>query len=416
MHMQVSIYSVSRELVAPVVCDYVFWILCEAQKRGITTLYFLARDGYTLKKIAEIICEKRKISVECRYLYCSRASLRMPSYNILGDEMYDLIFQGGYHVTLRSFFERAGISQDKWPEILKEVGIDIATEINHELAYGEISDYKERFKRSNMFRAQVLKNSQSAYSDAIGYFRQEYLLNQKHIAIIDSGWTGSMQRSIRQLLESAGFRGKITGFYFGLYVCPQDPADGEYLSWYFSGNSAKKNKIFFCNNLFECILSAPHGMTLRYEKKEDYVPVLLPPPEEKQLQKINDQIAGLLDGARERMEKGMTASRSKSERTLRSIMGRPSKELAELYGEFAFCDDITENYHFSLADAKQQDRLKDYLIIPRVLRKLSHKAQGKRAPELFWPYGDAAFISNPIKRAWYWGNIYLWEWLKYTLK
>ena len=100
MQKQMDLYTLSRQKVAPVLYGYVCWVLKEAEKRGICTLYFLSRDGYILRKIAQQICEKKKMRIECRYLYCSRASLRMPAYHLIGEEAYRLLFQGGYHVTL----------------------------------------------------------------------------------------------------------------------------------------------------------------------------------------------------------------------------------------------------------------------------------------------------------------------------
>ena len=59
--------------------DYVWWILQEAEKAGIKTLYFLARDGWLLREIALAICEHYSLDIKCKYLYFSRISLRTPS-------------------------------------------------------------------------------------------------------------------------------------------------------------------------------------------------------------------------------------------------------------------------------------------------------------------------------------------------
>ena len=63
--------------------DYVWWVLQEAEKAGIKTLYFLARDGWLLREIGLVICEHYSLDIECKYLYCSRISLRTPSYLLL---------------------------------------------------------------------------------------------------------------------------------------------------------------------------------------------------------------------------------------------------------------------------------------------------------------------------------------------
>lgn len=420
MHKRSNLFLTSKESVGPVLCDFIYWVLDEATKRNISTLYFLARDGYTLKEIAELICYEKKIPIVCKYIYCSRASLRIPSYHLIGKEAYDLIFQGGYHVMPRSFFERAFIPSEYWDAIISESKFEKEVDLDKELSHSEIAHYKENLLCSKTFRNHVFKISKAAYKNAVGYFRQEGALDQEHIAIVDSGWTGSMQRSLRQLLEGEGFCGKITGFYFGLFVQPHDPMDGEYVSWYFSKNNQKKNKknkVLFCNNLFECFLSAPHGTTIGYQYvNAKYQPILCVPPMDEQLEMIHIQIAGIMEGAKERIKNGMSRNRFNSEFILRRLMGHPTRTIAETYGKFRFCDDITENYYFSLADINQQLLLKDYVIVPRLLRKALRMPRKIQAADLFWPYGNIAFISSPIKRRWYWLNIYLWQWLKYTLK
>lgn len=272
-----ELYKVSLRCLSPVFYSYVSWVLDEAYRRNMQTLYFLARDGYVLQKIAQMICQKKGIPITCRYLYCSRASLRMPSYHLIGEEAYDLIFLGGYHVTVRSFFERAGIPRAAWKQILEEADFsDIKCDgalWERVLDRRQTELCKKKLKKSRSFRAWVLHNSRQAYQAAIGYLVQEGLGSQEQTAIVDSGWTGSMQRSLRQLLESAGYKGRITGFYFGLFQQQKEVRDGVYLSWYFSAGRQKMNRILFCNNLLECFLAAPHGMTTGYEMRQDqYVP------------------------------------------------------------------------------------------------------------------------------------------------
>ena len=60
--------SVSAYVTAPVLFCYVRQILKTAQEKGIKRLYFLARDGYVMKEIAQIICKKQYIGIDCRYL------------------------------------------------------------------------------------------------------------------------------------------------------------------------------------------------------------------------------------------------------------------------------------------------------------------------------------------------------------
>lgn len=418
-----GLYLASRRLVGPVLCAYVSWVLAEAQKRGIKNLYFLARDGYVLQKIAQMICRETGIQIQCSYLYCSRASLRVPSYHLIGEEAYDLIFLGGYHVTVKSFLQRAGIPPAQWRQILWASGIGRGTGQDVEIAWDQplsskqASAYKEKLLACRAFRECMFASSRQAYETAVGYLRQEGLVDSREVAIVDSGWTGSMQRSLRQLLESAGFLGKVTGFYFGLFQKPKEPRDGEYVCWYFTADREKRNKILFCNNLLECFLSAPHGMTAGYQACGDgYGPVFQ--EEVLPLQLVNEQCRGILAGARQQVGSGKMLEKRQCARILRRLMARPTVSEARLYGRFLFCDDSTEGYCYPLAKENGEALLKNNFLPVRLLQKITGQACSKGSPLIqpFWTYGTIALLHSPLKRAIYWLNEYIVQWCRFTLR
>ena len=179
-----DLYSISKEKVAPVLYSYVNWVLNNAKERKIHTLYFLARDGYILKKIAELICERYQWNMECRYLYCSRASLRMPSYHLIGDEAYDLIFASGYHVTLNTFFDRIEMSEQKRKTIIKECGWEKDFSVAGELTEQQIVNYKEILKKNDKFNNYIWNKSRESYKAIMEYFKQEKMLEKDNIAIV----------------------------------------------------------------------------------------------------------------------------------------------------------------------------------------------------------------------------------------
>lgn len=414
MAEQISLYTLSKEKVAPVLYSYMTWVIKEVQNRGIHTLYFLARDGYVLRKIAKRICQEQKLDIECRYLYCSRMSLRMPTYHLIGEEAFRLIFMDGYHVSLQSIFERVCLPENLWQQVLLQSGISENVDLTRELTYQEIEDYRKKITSSQCFTEYVLNHSEQSYTDTIAYFRQEKLFDQQDLAIVDSGWTGSMQRSLRQLLQSAGWNNKITGFYFGMFAAPK-LEDGEYLCFYFDNETNKKNKVLFCNNLFECFLSAPHGMTIGYNKnteEDKALPICKKNPPCEQQQRIQKQIDGILHGTEELISQKQLIGVRDCEKILRKLMSTPSVSVVRIYGMFQFCDDTTESYQLALAESDQLKHLKSQLITHKLWNRWKHRKQ----PLLFWDYGVVALISNPLKRIWYWLNVYLWKQLTYSIK
>lgn len=410
----------AAEFAGPILFDYVWWVLRRAEEKGVKRLYFLARDGYLLYEIAKRFCQAYALPVECRYLYCSRISLRTPSYCLIGDEAYHLLLLGGYRVTLASLLDRLLLTTEERQRVCVECGMDVM-DLEALLSPKELNDVREKLCRSTTYARLLQEHSAAAYPTAIGYLRQEGLFEQEIVALVDSGWTGSMQRSLRQLLTSDGFSGRVVGFYFGMYGVPKTE-DGDYETWYFSKTEHTIHTISFCNNLFECLLSAPHGMTVSYEKQdENYVPVLLELPEAEVEARIKKQIHTVLDFIEQQLAQTDFAAfdaevlRRDTARRIFRYMAHPSPTEAAFYGEFLFCDDITEGYHLKLASAEQLALLDGYSLPRRVLRKVLRQPPGTVRPDLLWPFGTIAFLPT-WKRIWYRWNVYIWEWLKIVLK
>lgn len=74
--------GVTAYVLAPMLCSYILWVLNEAVKSGKQRLYFLARDGWQMYQIANVLCTELQLPIECRYLYCSRYALRSAEYCI----------------------------------------------------------------------------------------------------------------------------------------------------------------------------------------------------------------------------------------------------------------------------------------------------------------------------------------------
>lgn len=410
--------ELDQKFIVPILLNYVYWIIQEAEKRKIETLYFLARDGYILQKMAIQLCRREHISIHCKYLYCSRTSLRMPTYSLIGEESFDLLLSNGYQVSKKSLLERAELNQEQRYAVWADCG-EIVEDEERLLNRCELEQLREKLKGSLVFRNLIMEKSKASYPLALGYLRQEGLLDAEKVAIVDSGWTGSMQRSLRQLLESAGFHGEIFGFYFGMYVAPKEAKDGTYLTYYFNRAGKIRDKVPFCNNLFECLLQAPHGMTLGYGlRNEVYFSQLALPTHETSYKDIRVHVQELLDIAWNQSRKkalcdfDLRKALKETRVLVDRYMAHPTAEEAALLGEHFFCDDVSESYHSRLACLEQTKQLKQYLIFRRIGKRLLFRSGEKTLPDLYWPYGTIAFLPR-WKQLWYRGNVYLWEWIRY---
>lgn len=415
LHRKLTFEDVCRQYTAPILTNYVWWILHEAEARGISRIYFLARDGLILKNIAEELCTRFSLRIACHYLYVSRAALRMPTYHFIGEEAYKLLLGYSYQVTPVSMLQRALLPEEVINKILYEVDCPDAKR-NVLLTRIETEEFAEKIWKCPTYCDAVWKESKHAYPVIIDYFRQEGLFDEGVVAIVDSGWNGSMQRSLRQLLDKAGCDNPIIGFYFGLFNVPEHDSRSKYLSWYFAPNSGLSNKIKFSNNLFECMCAAPHGTTLGYEYRDGEVcPVLGKSPSKKQDDFVREQMSQVLcevpSIVKDRKLHDFPADvlYRETQNLVRGLMYRPTRETVEAFQTISFCDDIYESYYSALANDLQIKHLKDYTVLARVRGAL--KRTDKASDDIPWPYGVAALLP-PYKAAWYRFNIFIWEYLK----
>lgn len=415
LHRKLTFEDVCRQYTAPILTNYVWWILHEVEARGISRIYFLARDGLILKNIAEELCTRFSLRIACHYLYVSRAALRMPTYHFIGEEAYKLLLGYSYQVTPVSMLQRALLPEEVINKILYEVDCPDAKR-NVLLTRIETEEFAEKIWKCPTYCDAVWKESKHAYPVIIDYFRQEGLFDEGVVAIVDSGWNGSMQRSLRQLLDKAGCDNPIIGFYFGLFNVPEHDSRSKYLSWYFAPNSGLSNKIKFSNNLFECMCAAPHGTTLGYEYRDGEVcPVLGKSPSKKQDDFVREQMSQVLcevpSIVKDRKLHDFPADvlYRETQNLVRGLMYRPTRETVEAFQTISFCDDIYESYYSALANDLQIKHLKDYTVLARVRGAL--KRTDKASDDIPWPYGVAALLP-PYKAAWYRFNIFIWEYLK----
>ena len=407
---QISKYAYCT--VGPVIYEFTVWVLQELRRSGITKVYFLARDGYLPYLCALELCKAYFTEIQPIYLFTSRIALRTPTYHFIGDEAFRLLTLDGYRVTPRGLLNRALLNEKIENKILSELGIKNP---DKPLNKKELDLLRGKLYKSSTYKNAYLNASRLAYKPAIQYFYGMGLFDNDVVAIVDSGWTGSMQRSLRQLLESCGFKGVIHGYYFGMYEDGRDKRYGEYHTFYFNKRCGLLRKVNFNNNLFECMLSANHPMTIGYKfENEKAIPVFAKEAKREMQELIFSQTDGALSYIKEKItfdeelkDKGQSVR--KCYKILKRAMTQPTKEEAEIYGYFNFCDDTTEGYSIPLSAKEATHNLSEYSLVKRAFMRIFNKDSKAR---LIWPYGTLAYTAR-CKQAWYRFNIFLWDVIKY---
>lgn len=392
--------TVTRDIFAPVMCDFVGWTLRSALAAGVKRLYFLARDGWIMYNTAKRIAERNEFDIELRYLYCSRMSLRNAALADLGEEAYRYLLEGGFAITPRTILGRLRLSDSDRAAVYADIGF--TEDENTELGKAAAAELCGKLRKSAVYNGYIRSVSQANKATTLGYLGQEGLLSDEKYALVDSGWTGSMQRMFRVLTGKPQ-----TGYYFGLYAQPSSE-DGEFNAYLFDRNTPTRLVSTFNNNLFETLCSAPHGMTIGYEQREEgYFPVF------KERDNLNSGSRLLEIQERVLYEFAETyilptefgdikRRQAFAFPLLGRLMYKPTAEIAAEYGALRFSDDPAELYAFPLAVPLENTRR--LYLLPRMYEKLFRK--GRLAAPLYWSYG-AAVLSG--KGAFCRLNLRLWE-------
>lgn len=246
----------------PVITEYVEWVLDEAIKYGKKRLYFLARDCYMMYLLAEKLVRARKLKIELRYLKISRFAIRNAEYFFLGKDALDTLCVGGIDITFEKIMKRASLTEEEALHIAKLAGREETYKTS--LNYRQLRKLKEDLSRIEQLFIYIKEHSRSCYESTAAYLKQEGLLDEIPYAFVDSGWVGSLQLSLQNVIAHEVLRDvRLYGYYFGIYERPKGTDKEQYKAFYFSEKNVWR-KVRFSNCLFETVLSAPEGMTCGY--------------------------------------------------------------------------------------------------------------------------------------------------------
>ncbi len=401
---------VTAYVTAPALYCYVRQVLKTAQEKKIKRIYFLARDGYIMKKIAEIICKKQKINIDCRYLYCSRYVLKNALY-YLCDTAEDFekagIFGRCAGQSPLNTLCRAGLSQETRQAIYKD--ISFTGDENEVMDNGHFSLFCDSLRKSELLLTTLKNCGKEAYENITAYFEEQGLFEAIPFALCDTGWLGSIQSALTDICGDK-VKNSISGFYFGLFR----GLDGDsFIPYLFSGEDAHKTVPKFCNNLFECFCAAPHGMTIGYQNTENgYQPIMK--KQSKAMRELAEKQAEIITAFAENADVPLTeddkALKEITRKLLISLMYKPDKDEAEIIGAFPFCDDATELYVTPLAEKCDKKSLKRLLFPVRMLNKM----KGRNIyPDkgVYWLYGTIA-LSDAGPKVFYRMSVRMWEKLR----
>ncbi len=389
---------------APVICSYVTYVLNDAKQRGIKRLVFLARDGYLPYKAALELQPVIAPDIDLSIISVSRFALRSAEYALEGIDCLDTICLGALNLTFRKMMRRASLTDEEIEAVAEKC--EMSGRVDDYLAHRDITKIKTALYTCPEFYRFVRKHSKDKLKTTLDYLKQEGITKDRSgdTCIVDSGWIGTIQRSIGRLISGGEEKG-LEGYYFGLYSVPKGVKKDAYHSFYISPGSGFSNlskKVNFSICLFECICSSPESMTYGYEYSDGKVV-----PVKASEGNANKEFIGRAEKWLNYYSQAFASCYSDTDcnynamikmcgKLLKLCMCSPTKEESEALGKFMFSDEVVEADQGRLASAWGNDDLRANGFFRKMFVKAGLK-KGK-LPVSAWPEGSITLAISGINR------------------
>lgn len=248
----------------PVLYGYVLWVLQEALRQGIRTLFFIARDGYLLKRMADIIICQQGLDLRAFYLYGSRYAWRVSAVSSNRSDFVAWVENYSSFSSFPDLAEELHLTQEELACYLPRV---------YQKPRKLFSEKEKRMIRDIMcsderFYWKIAECHKESRKEATAYLRQEVESVEGRIAFVEVNGSGGTQCCMRQLMEEF-YKEPVLTFYYSI-------------TWFIDFPS--QNNIFYkymherlpIDNVVEMLTRAPHGQVRGYRQAENgrWEPVL----------------------------------------------------------------------------------------------------------------------------------------------
>lgn len=259
------IWDNGANLVGPVFYGYVKWLLGEAEQRKLPRLYFVARDGQIMLKIAQVIQSFRPGPVECRYLYGSRGAWVPASLFEIDAFHLNWILERTPSLSLRDIFSRIEVTPENHRALLESSGFAEAT-WGAPVTKAQLARLPDVL-RTPALSSEIKKVAEVKREKFLQYLRQEGVFEHDQVAMVDLGGNGSLKQALTQVCANSPdqLKPQVLGFYFGLIRSPLRQGDG-FFGYINSVYPKAMLGFLFTGQLLECFTAADHGQTRGYEK------------------------------------------------------------------------------------------------------------------------------------------------------
>ena len=188
-HFSASSYCLGYSALGFPLVGFCDWLYKQSKKDNIDTLLFVARDGYIVKCVYDIVSKYYIDAPKSLYLYASRRSFSVPTY-CTANNFSEIFLANPFKGTLKKFItSRLGLDLSaEIIHILHDQNIDIECDIN---IYDFVNNLELFSKIIHILHDHIKSNSQEEKNALLKYIESLDILN-KNVALVDIGYSGTI--------------------------------------------------------------------------------------------------------------------------------------------------------------------------------------------------------------------------------
>ena len=251
--------QLGASLAGPILFPYIYWLLDQAQKRGIERLYFIARDGYILKLIADLIIKENNLPIKTKYIYGSRKAWRISALNLDDDELYRQFIQFTMYEP-KKIPQAFGLTKEEFLSILPKKLRNYSTSKPDK----RLAEYL--YNNQDVLKFAIEKNK-AQKECVINYLKNTIDCTDDKFAFVDLDGSGLTQNCLARLMNNF-YDKNIKSFYYAVTPACCRSLNLEKYYYY----TLKRGNM---GNMLELLTRAPHGQTLKYANQDkNFEPIL----------------------------------------------------------------------------------------------------------------------------------------------
>lgn len=258
-------FGMIHAAVIPLLLAYVIWVIEHAKSNGIKRLFFVARDGEILYKIAKELCIDGK-EMELCYLHGSRRAWLAPSMVSGSLDWLKMLTLGLNKKSPADIAEQIDLDSDEREKLRELLGFS-SEQWNTALDYAASRDFYAALANNNDVSIVLNKSSEKKRHIMHRYLKQMGMFDGCAWAIVDAGWSLNSQAALKRVLNFYDPELPVRGYYIGLskYHLSEEEA-GQYFPWIPRAGSLISRRAVIVEH---CCLPSLHASTIGYELTKD---------------------------------------------------------------------------------------------------------------------------------------------------